>query len=131
MTNETVNKEQQAQKFENIRYVHLENSENILFGNSSDSDSHFYSTNIQNINKSYILPEELQNFLSGDKDENVSVQYLNIKRINKNIVNFKTFISNLNFGSSIICFSETWLNDSNIDNANYELLKYISVVYTK
>ena len=52
MTNETVNKEQQAQKFENIRYVHLENSENILFGNSSDSDSHFYSTNIQNINKS-------------------------------------------------------------------------------
>ena len=131
MTNETVNKEQQAQKFENIRYVHLENSENILFGNSSDSDSHFYSTNIQNINKSYIFPEELQNFLSGDKDENVSVQYLNIKRINKNIVNFKTFISNLNFGSSIICFSETWLNDSNIDNANYELLKYISVVYTK
>ena len=73
ITNETVNKEQQAQKFENIRYVHLENSENILFGNSSDSDSHFYSTNIQNINKSYILPEELQNFLSGDKDENVSV----------------------------------------------------------
>ena len=131
MTNETVNKKQQAQKFENIRYVHLENSENILFGNSSDSDSHFYSTNIQNINKSYILPEELQNFLSGDKDENVSVQYLNIKRINKNIVNFKTFISNLNFGSRIICFSETWLNDSNIDNANYELLKYISVVYTK
>ena len=131
MTNETVNKEQQAQKFENIRYVHLENSENILFGNSSDSDSHFYSTNIQNINKSYKLPEELQNFLSGDKDEDVSVQYLNIKRINKNIVNFKTFISNLNFGSSIICFSETWLNDSNIDNANYEFLKYISVVYTK
>ena len=37
------------------------------------------------------------------------------------------FLSNLNFSFSIICFSETWLNDSNIDNSNYELPNYVSV----
>ena len=37
------------------------------------------------------------------------------------------FLSNLNFRFSIICFSETWLNDSNVDNSNYELPNYVSV----
>ena len=37
------------------------------------------------------------------------------------------FLLNLNFSFSIICFSETWLNDSNVDNSNYELLNYVSV----
>ena len=37
------------------------------------------------------------------------------------------FLSNLNFSVSIICFSETWLNDSNVDNWNYELPNYVSV----
>ena len=37
------------------------------------------------------------------------------------------FLSNLNLSFSIICFSETWLNDSNVDNSNYELLNYVSV----
>ena len=37
------------------------------------------------------------------------------------------FLSNLNFSFSIICFSETWLNDSNVDNSNYELPNYVSV----
>ena len=37
------------------------------------------------------------------------------------------FLSNLNFSFSIICFPETWLNDSNVDNSNYELPNYVSV----
>ena len=36
------------------------------------------------------------------------------------------FLSNLNFSFSIIRFSETWLNDSDVDNSNYELLNYVS-----
>ena len=35
------------------------------------------------------------------------------------------FLSNLNLSFSIICFSETWLNDSNVDNSNYELPNYV------
>ena len=37
------------------------------------------------------------------------------------------FLSNLNVSFSIICFSETWLNDSNVENLNYELPNYVSV----
>ena len=37
------------------------------------------------------------------------------------------FLSNLNLSFSIICFSKTWLNYSNVDNPNYELLNYVSV----
>ena len=48
VTKESVNKEQQAQNFENLKYDPLENSGNILFDNSSDPDLHFYNTNIQN-----------------------------------------------------------------------------------
>ena len=47
--------------------------------------------------------------------------------MNKNFENFKMFLSNLNFSFTIICFSETWLNDSNVDNSNYELPNYVSV----
>ena len=97
VTNKTVNKEQQAQNFENLQYDPLENSRNILFDNSSDPDFHFYNTNIQNLNTLYILPEELQNFLGDDKDENVSVLHLSIRSINKIFENFKMFLSNLNF----------------------------------
>ena len=127
ITNKSVNKEQQAQNFENLKYDSLENSGNILFDNSSDPDLQFYNTNIQNLNTPYIFPEELQKFLGDDKDENVSVLHLNIRSINKNFESFKMFLSNLSFSFSTIWFSETWLNDSNVDNSNYELPNYVSV----
>ena len=41
------------------------------------------------------------------------------------------FLSNLNFTYNIICFFETWLNDSNEDNSNYELLNNVSVIIIK
>ena len=126
ITNQSVNKKHQALNFENLRYDPLENSGNILFGYSSDPNLHFYNTNIQNLNTPYILPEELQKFLGDDKDENVSVFHLNSRSCNKNFENFKMFLSNLNFSFSIIRFSETWLNDSDVDNSNYELLNYVS-----
>ena len=37
------------------------------------------------------------------------------------------FLSKLNVSFSIIYFSETWFNDSNVDSSNYELPNYISV----
>ena len=40
---------------------------------------------------------------------------------------FETFLSNLNFNFSIICFSKTWLNDSIVDNSKYELPNYVRI----
>ena len=116
ITNETINKEQQAHNFQNLKYDPSENSGNTLFDNSNDPDLQFYDNNIQNLNTPYVLPEKLQNFLGDDDGENVSILHLNIRSINKNYENFKMFLSNLNFSFSIICFSKTCLNVSNVDN---------------
>ena len=88
VTNESVNKEQQAQNLENLKYDPLENSGNLLFGNSSDPDLHFTYCS--------------KNFLGDDKDENVSVLHLNIRSINKDFEIFKMFLSNLNLSFSRI-----------------------------
>ena len=73
------------------------------------------------------MPKELQKFLGNNKDENVSVLNLNIRSINKKFENIKIILLNLNFSFSIICFSETWLNNSDVDDSNYELPNYVSV----
>ena len=94
----TVNKEQKARHFENHKYDFLENSGNILFGNSSlhwftrYSDLHFYHTDIQNLNTSH-LTYCLMNvkFSSWYKDENLYVLYLNIRSSDKNFENLKMF----------------------------------------
>ena len=82
ITDQAVNKEQQAQNFENLKYEPLENSGDILFDSSSDPDLHFYNTNIHNLNTPYILARQL---------ENVSVLHLNIRRIDEDFENFKMF----------------------------------------
>ena len=117
ITNETINNEQKAQTFETFRYGPFENPGNIFLGNSSALDLHIFNTNIQNLKAPHVLSEEHQNqnFLGDDKDENTSVLHLNIRSVNKDFENFKMFLSNKNFSFSIICFSETWLNDSNVD----------------
>ena len=53
--------------------------------------------------------------------------FCTLRSINKNFENLKMFLLNLNFSFSIMCFSETWLNDSNVDNSNYELPNYVKV----
>ena len=47
ITNESVDKKQQAQNFKNLKFDPLESSRNILFNKSNDPDLHFYNTNIQ------------------------------------------------------------------------------------
>ena len=41
-----------------------------------------------------------------------SILHLNIRSLKKNFDSFKLFLSGLNFEFSIICFSETWLDES-------------------
>ena len=117
ITNETINNEQKAQTFETFRYGLLENPGNIFSGNSSALDLRIFNTSIQNLNTPHVMSKEHQNqnFLGDDKDENIFVLHLNIRSINKDCGNFKMFLSNKNFSFSIICFSEIWLNDSNVD----------------
>ena len=126
-TNENETNEHVALNFETLKYDPSESSGDILLDNSCDPDLHFSNTNIQNLDTPYILPEEFQNFLDDDISESLSILHLNIRSIKKNFETFKNFLSTLNYNFSIICFSETWLDETNTENSNYELPGYCSI----
>ena len=115
------NSQATSNNFENLKYNPSENTGDILTNDSCDPDSNFFQTNFQSLDTPYLLPEEFHQLLDNKNTTSVSVLHLNIRSINKNFDNFKLFLSSLNYCFSIICFSETWLNDRNVDNSNYKL----------
>ena len=104
----------------------IENPGDILYDNFSDLDLHFFNSNMQKLYAPYLLPEELQNFQDHDEDENISVLYLNSRSLTKILKVLNAFI-NPRLYFSITSFSERWLNNSNVDNSNYELQNYVSM----
>ena len=110
--------------FENLKYDIVDYSDDILLDNSCDPDVNFFSLKTQNLDRPYILPEEFQKFADTSSHDSFSILYLNIRSIKKNFDNFKLFFSNLAFSLSVICFSETWLDQ--VGNSLYELHNYIS-----
>ena len=72
----------------------------------------FFDTDIQNIDTPYILPEEFESFSCKLNSKSFSIWHLNIRSLKKNFDSFKLSLSGLNFEFSIICFSETWLDES-------------------
>ena len=72
----------------------------------------FFSLKTQNLYTPYILPEEFQKFIDSSCHDLFSILHLNIKSIKKNFDDFQLFFSNLGFSFSVICFSETWLDEA-------------------
>ena len=110
--------------FENLKYEIVDISDDILLENQRDSNVNFFNLKIQNVDLQYILLEEFQNFIESTSHDSFSILHLNIRRIKKNFDNFNLFFSILGFSFSVICFSETWLNE--VNNSLYELPNYIS-----
>ena len=110
--------------FENLKYNLVDNSDDILLDNSCDPDVNFFSLKTQNLDTPYILPEEFQKFVGSSSHDSFSILHLNIRSIKKNFDNFKLFFSTLAFSISVICFSETWLDE--VGNFLNELPDYIS-----
>ena len=126
-TNENETNEHEALNFETLKYNPSESVGDILLDNSCDPDLHFFNTNIQNLDTPYILTEEFQNFLDDDISENLSILHLNIRSIKKSFETLKKISSTVNYNFSIICFSETWLDETTSENLNYELPVYYSI----
>ena len=84
----------------------------------------FFNLKTQNLDSPYILPEEFQKFIDNSSHDSFSILHLNIRSIKKNVDNFKLFFSTLGFSFSVICSSETWLDEVGI--SLYELANYIS-----
>ena len=63
---------------------------------------------------------------SSEKDA-FSIFHLNIKSLNKNLQNLKTFLAELGCGCQIICLTEFWCSTDGGNNSIYELPGYTSV----
>ena len=63
---------------------------------------------------------------SSEKDA-FSIFHLNIRSLNKNLQNLKTFLAELGCGCQIICLTEFWCSTDGGNNSIYELPGYTSV----
>ena len=63
---------------------------------------------------------------SSEKDA-FSIFHLNIRSLNKNLQNLKTFLAELGCGCQIICLTESWCSTDGGNNSIYGLPGYTSV----
>ena len=102
--------------FESLTFNPFDSTVEILNDDFFDPDVNFFNNNIENLDTPYISHEKI-------KDLNVNTSALSVLHLN--IRKFKLFLPNFNFDFSIICFSETWLDDSfSLSQSLYELPKY-------
>ena len=123
--NTSESSESEIESFENLKYIIADTSNNILLDDPCDPDVNFFNVNFENLNTPYSFPEDFNSAYENESSSNCfSILHLNIKSIKKN---FKMFLNSIDFTFSIICFSETWLHETNITkNSLYELPNYMS-----
>ena len=97
---------------------------NSLNDTNQDTDVNFYN-DISSVETNYLSPCETNNKLKSFTSETFSILHLNIRSKNKNFEAFREFYESLDINFSIICFSETWENDSNFDkNSSFKIEGY-------
>ena len=79
--------------------------------NDHDPDVNFFQ-DVSSLDTHCYSPNEIQEKFNNFSEKSFSVLHLNIRSINKNSEDFKEFYSTLNYRFSIICFSETWIDDN-------------------
>ena len=112
--NESMSDYSEVLNFESLKFNPFDSSEEILTDKSFDPDLNFFKSNIGNLDNPYISHEEHKNLNVNGSADMLSILHLNIRSIKKNFENFKFFLSSLSFDFSIICFSETWLDESSL-----------------
>ena len=106
---------------------------NSFLANDSLNDSNQnpdvnFHHNISSLESNYLSPSKIDKNFQNFSKESFSVLHLNIRSMNKNFEAFQDFYKSLNTKFSIICLTETWANDSDINhNSLFQLEGYIPV----
>ena len=80
----------------------------------------------------YCTPNYFKNNFQCFSNNSFSVLHLNIRSMNNNFESFKEFYSTINFKFSIVCFSETWVENTSFSkNSNSQLSAYKVLHQTK
>ena len=108
--------------FESIFFNPFSTKECVV-DNDHDPDVNFYH-DVSMLDTQYIMPDKFKTNFK-DFSKNFSVLHLNIRSINKNFEAFTEFYSKMNYIFSVICFSETWASEENINkNSTFQLKNY-------
>ena len=92
-------------------FVNRFSTKECFVDNNYDSDVNFYHVSM--LDTQYLRPDKFKtNFKDFSKN---SFYVLNIRSINRNFEAFTEFYSKLNHTFSVICFSETWASEENIN----------------
>ena len=91
--------------------------------NEVDLDVNFFQ-DILSFNTNYDSPSEVKQSFKNFSENVVSIFHVNIRSMKKNFENFKDLYYALDSRFRIICFSETWADDSCGKNSLYQLKNY-------
>ena len=109
--------------FESLSYNPFSIHESSI-NSEHDPDINFYQ-DISSLETHYCSPNDFQNNFQCFLKDCFSVLHLNTRNMNKNFESFKEFYWNINFKFSIVCFSETWVDDISFSkNSNFQLSGY-------
>ena len=108
---------------ESLSFVPFSTDESFI-NNENDPDVNFYN-DVFTLDTQYLAPDKFQRNFKPFSKQSLFILHLNIRSINKNFEAVKQFYLSLNFNFSIVCFSETWANDININkNSSFQLPNY-------
>ncbi|XP_065664405.1 uncharacterized protein LOC136086066 [Hydra vulgaris] len=109
----------------NFELNSLLTKKSILLKKHSDPDINFFNNDlIKNINPLYYNVNS-KNIIEGMESDSFSILHVNIRSLQKNFDSLKQFLYKVNMNFQIICLSETWCDDKNIENNyNFHLPNY-------
>ena len=92
------------------------NNKNLSDSNQ-DLDVNFFLDNIPSLDTKYFSPFDVEiGFSKLEFPDIFSVLYLNIRSLKKNLEDYKELYKTVNLKFSIVCFSETWADDSKLES---------------
>ena len=85
-----------------------------------DPDVQFYNSHVNYSLHScnYYLEDQLNKALANVPSNCASILHANMRSIPKNLHNFELYLSNISYVFNFLCFSESWLKESNKDLYN-------------
>ena len=94
-----------------------------------DPDINFYQ-DISSLETHYCNPNDFKNNFQSFLKDSFSVLHFNIRSMNKNFESFKEFDAKTKFKFSIVCFSETWVDDISFSkNLSFKIREDLSINY--
>ena len=122
----------QTENFENIS-VNIYEIDSFTKFHERDRDTIVFYITQSSFETSYFKPNEVKPYLRSTQYlEKLNVLHVNIRSIKRNFENLKALLEECEFVFNIICVSETWCSNTELqNNSNLSLTGFDSVPYER